>query len=493
MMIGNLAHRKFFATIVLLAVSSSHAVPDMRFGDANTEIKLPKPLSDVSATVGPDDLIYIAGGCDSPFGNQYDEDRQAFRCESVSDAFYAFDPETKEFEVLPPMPGPRYRHAAVAINNQLWLVGGRDANDQVVGSVVVFDFEDMRWRLFNDLHWTYSVSDVGGFAARGRAYFVGGFSPNYRTVKRVFSIDPVASWDLGELDIIRHPNMNHRRGDLGIIVDEEEKYAYVSGGSSHTNQFCSPLDSAERFDIENDVWEEVAPLQQARTGKSVLEIDHQVVAIGGAQEMGKLCDKTNPDPSQFQTPVYSIEVYDNGRWDVVDRLTEYRFRSTSVVFNETIYSFGGQSVYFSVCMCHPTVDDVVIYELIPQEPTLPDYVVNMDTDYNPRPSTTVESQIDTSYNSVGAGVGGPGSDVIMERGNFNDDPANAEKDNYEETESEFGAKEPETATDSALSGGGFGGYHRESNGVGSASSSAVVQSLESFIAVTMGAIAVLML
>ena len=145
-------------------------------------------------------------------------------------------------------------------------------------------------------------------------------------------------------------------------MDEEERFAYVSGGSSHTNNFCTPLSTVEKYDLRFNHWEEVAPLTQARTGKTVLQLNDQLVALGGAQQISKLCNKTNHDPSDLQTPVYEVEVYDHSEWTVVDNLPEYRFRSTTIAFNGTVYSFGGQSVYFGVCMCHPTVDTVVTYE-----------------------------------------------------------------------------------------------------------------------------------
>lgn len=355
----------------VLAMTASTMAHQFRLANSGTEAKLPKPMSDMSAVVGPDDLIYIAGGCDSPFGSQYNDEVKGFRCSSVSDSFFAFNPETQDFIDLPPMPEPRYRHAAVAINNQIWLVGGRDADDQLVGNIHVYDLEDMRWRTFRDLHPSYWLSDLGGFSARGRAHFVGGFTDEYRAVRKVWSIDPERAWEEGELrnSILRHANLVHRRGDVGVTVDSQERFAYVSGGSSHANSFCSPLSSVEQYDLIFNHWLEVAPLTQERTGKTVYSIDDQLVALGGAQQIRKLCNKTSTnDPSDMQTPVYEVEVFDDQEWSVVGHLSEYRFRSTSVVFNGTVYSFGGQSVFFSVCMCHPTVDQIVTYKQAPLAP-----------------------------------------------------------------------------------------------------------------------------
>jgi hypothetical protein len=124
--------------VALLALTvTTEAIPELRVGNLDTQTKLPKPLSDLSATLGHDNLIYLAGGCDSPFGLQYSEEAEGFRCDSISDSFYSFDPKTLQFTDLPAMPSPRFRHAAVAINNQIWVVGGRDEKDEVIGTVLV--------------------------------------------------------------------------------------------------------------------------------------------------------------------------------------------------------------------------------------------------------------------------------------------------------------------------------------------------------------------
>lgn len=193
---------------------------------------------------------------------------------------------------------------------------------------------------------------------------MGGFTEEYRAVRKVFSIHPRRSWNEGELSVVRHANLIDRRGDVGVTVDADESFAYVSGGSSHTNSFCGPLSTVEKYDLENNTWAEVAPLTTARTGKTVLQLNDQLVALGGAQQISKLCNKTSADLFDIQTPVYEVEVYDENstEWNIVDNLAGYRFRSTTVVFNGTVYSFGGQSVYFPVCQCHPTVDSVVTYK-----------------------------------------------------------------------------------------------------------------------------------
>jgi hypothetical protein len=60
-----------------------------------------------------------------------------FACDSLSTSFYAFNPTTETFEVLEDTPRERYRHSGEAINNQIWLVGGRTVEDGLIAEVDV--------------------------------------------------------------------------------------------------------------------------------------------------------------------------------------------------------------------------------------------------------------------------------------------------------------------------------------------------------------------
>jgi hypothetical protein len=95
--------------------------------------ELPIALSDHTSTEWKG-LVYIAGGCDSPLGNKLVSGTTHFRCSSISDTFFYFDPSRflDYFTTLPNMPRPRYRHSSTSIKDQVWLIGGRDANHNLV-------------------------------------------------------------------------------------------------------------------------------------------------------------------------------------------------------------------------------------------------------------------------------------------------------------------------------------------------------------------------
>ena len=113
---------------------------------------LPKPLSDLTATLSSSsDKVYIAGGCDSPLGNEFLEG--FFACSSISNALYEFDVLQNTFTTLAEMPRARYRHAAGIIDNQLWLIGGRTLQDELIAEV------DVRTRLLYECV-QYDVNDI---------------------------------------------------------------------------------------------------------------------------------------------------------------------------------------------------------------------------------------------------------------------------------------------------------------------------------------------
>jgi hypothetical protein len=113
----------------------SHDHPLFEFQLSNAV--LPKPLSDMTATLYGG-IVYLAGGCDAPNGNVYNAAIGEFTCDSASDALYAFHYRKNTVEVLATLPRPRYRHAAVAVNDRLWLVGGRTTeDDSIIGQVDV--------------------------------------------------------------------------------------------------------------------------------------------------------------------------------------------------------------------------------------------------------------------------------------------------------------------------------------------------------------------
>jgi len=60
-----------------------------------------------------------------------------FACLSLSNQLVTFDIATERVVSTVDMPTARYRHAAVFVDQRLWLVGGRDEEDGLIGTVDV--------------------------------------------------------------------------------------------------------------------------------------------------------------------------------------------------------------------------------------------------------------------------------------------------------------------------------------------------------------------
>jgi hypothetical protein len=126
------------ALFLSTGASAHHEEIVIGFESNTLDTKLPKPLSDFTAVMGDSTAkVYLSGGCDSTYGNRFNESDGRFLCESISNQQYIFDINTQEFSESEPMPTERYRHAAVLTNNQVWLVGGRSLEDDIITDVDV--------------------------------------------------------------------------------------------------------------------------------------------------------------------------------------------------------------------------------------------------------------------------------------------------------------------------------------------------------------------
>ena len=95
----------FIKAALFLAISALSTANEWEVLD---DVKLPKALSDNTATSLPSGEILIAGGCDAPNGNTFidAEGNQLdfFICESISDELYSFNPTDGTFTTLTKLP-----------------------------------------------------------------------------------------------------------------------------------------------------------------------------------------------------------------------------------------------------------------------------------------------------------------------------------------------------------------------------------------------------
>ena len=112
-------------------------------------------------------------------------------------------------------PRSRYRHSAAVLGKKIFVVGGRDLNDDIVQAVDVLDTSTGTWET---LPWTWTTpkSDNDAFTMNGYIYAVGGYYADYTVTRTTDILDPDAGWTLGSAHV-SIAEMNEARGDFALV------------------------------------------------------------------------------------------------------------------------------------------------------------------------------------------------------------------------------------------------------------------------------------
>lgn len=315
---------------------------------------MPVARSDLSATVvtvGGYDKIYLFGGCSADQVKAPWDDTMYY-CPTITSRCDVFDISSQEWgadDDCTDAPRVRYRHAAVAVDNKIFLVGGVDGNDDEVQHIDVYDPSDDSWEVFGV--WEGATSDLAAFVIEKEIFLVGGYvTSNYEAQSAVWKFDTTSD----ALNLVQVDSMKHPRGDIFAAVSED--YVYVTGGFSHVNGFSSPLETVERLNLDTSThsqdgsqWERVANMTHARGDKALMHMNGKIYAIGG--------EKTG------STAIKDVEVFDEltGEWTVETEIDDETFRFVAVAHeaSESIYIFGGQNYYNATCDCYKISNDVL--------------------------------------------------------------------------------------------------------------------------------------
>lgn len=207
------------------------------------------------------------------------------------------------------------------------------------------------------------ASDQGSFSYGKYAFVAGGYAQNYTAYNTVFRVDTVQSIATNSLKIDIMASLHQGRGDVAYTYDDT--YAYVVGGFTNTNNFCTPLGDTERYSFAYNNWTWLAALNEPRSDLVVAEVNSSIFALGGERQLPNICNLTGtpPAPGQRTLAVDAVEYYNEAQnqWAVIADLPEHRFRFAAVVYNNTIYTFGGQSAFNASCNCYRTSSEVVAY------------------------------------------------------------------------------------------------------------------------------------
>ena len=273
------------------------------------ETKLPAPHSHLSQTstlaANEDgDLVRsmcLLGGCRSPLTTsmtalQDGREVAQYTCSDVSDANFIIAPGTEEesdadaMEDRQPMPRARYRHSSVAINGQIWVVGGRDENDNIIHAIDIFDEIHDKWFTLGEglgniilpNSMNYGVSDHCAFGYGQDLFLVGGFDKNYNSVGYTIAIETVKSFEENRLVYVMRAPLNAPRGACGVAAIGDHEMV-IAGGFTSDDGFCEAMKSTEVYYPRKNSWELMlnSPLKYGRARPNLAYMDHELYAFGG--------------------------------------------------------------------------------------------------------------------------------------------------------------------------------------------------------------------
>jgi len=323
---------------------------------------IPRAISDHSASVhNPHGTIYIAGGCDDPLGNTFDANAKVYACNSISSYMYKFDAINEEIVELPQMPRRRYRHASAIVNNQLWILGGRDFFDTLIPEIDIFDIASNTWSTIGN--FTDVTSDLASFSSGTSVYAIGGYDSDYNATNQLVKF----SFNETSLTLIQKnaAPLGFGRGDISAATDGN--FTYVSGGWTDDDIFCAPLGSLERYHIVSDRWETLpAVLNVPCAEKGLVFLKGRLLALGGEKSFDTKCIVNQTEyPSIWEQTVAvdEIEVLTGDTWSFLSDMADFRFRfaAVSLDIENKVFTFGGQVEYNASCDCFRTSDVIVVY------------------------------------------------------------------------------------------------------------------------------------
>lgn len=238
------------------------------------ELPMQTPLQGLPL-VAHGDKVYRVGGLSAR-----NADVEAVEDLYSTDEFAGYDPQSREWTALEPLPNPRSSHNAVVIGDRLYVVGGWQLAGKPPGTwqsdALFYDFADPQsgWqklpaspfkrRALAASHWHGKLVALGGMGVDGKVSM------------RVDFFDPqTGSWSQG-------PDLpGNGMAGFGISACNLDGELFVSG----------ILGTVLRLSDDGTRWEKAASMVTGRFFHQLLPAtDDTLVAVGGASEDSHLTD-----------------------------------------------------------------------------------------------------------------------------------------------------------------------------------------------------------
>ena len=204
---------------------------------------------------------------------------------------WAYDTQTQDWTELPRMPTPRGAHAAAAVGDKIYVVGGAkipsgmDLPDglnpggavEILGTMEMFDTGQNSWTTLKPMTLPRNHHDIA--YQDGKLYVVGG------TIGSCFPGGWASNVSMNEVYDIATDTWSTRapmptaRSAVGAAVIDGR--IYVIGGEGWVDQLGGVFCTNEAYDPTRNSWVEKTPMPAARHGFAKGVLDGKLFAVSG--------------------------------------------------------------------------------------------------------------------------------------------------------------------------------------------------------------------
>lgn len=229
-----------------------------------------------------------------------------------------FNPTYKRWINMPDMTEERYHCAAVSLNRQLYVLGGRNSKCRL-NSAERYDLLTRKWETLPSMKAVRSAPAVAAF--HGCIYVFGGYDgkSEHRTIEK---FNPISN------EWISHSTwMPIEACEVSAVVFRNDIYI-IGGTQSRYSKKENVLDTCQRYSPQTDTWQVMSPMPSKRMCPAATVLNNRIYVIGGSNGTASLD---------------VVEVFNprTNSWTTAPSMNICRSNATASVFDGEIYVAGG--------------------------------------------------------------------------------------------------------------------------------------------------------
>ncbi len=229
----------------------------------------------------------------------------------LTDTMVAFSIDRDETSLVAALPEARYRHAATALFEKVYVFGGRSFTEQA--TAWAFDPETLSFTILPPL--ASLQNGLVAVADGRRAYAIGGADGFGNAVAHVRAFDPATgTW-------AQKASMTTARSEAAATLARNE--IWVIGGTNN-----GALQTVEVYDTERDSWRSAAVLPEGRTGAVAAYHHGDLYLLGGRNSAGDV--------------VGTIYRYRSGSWSELGSEVPVAYASAIRIHDSKVAVYGGR-------------------------------------------------------------------------------------------------------------------------------------------------------